>query len=71
MIKIKTDKKIMNSFGEMVPAVIVAPKSTGIFHKTEEGQWVKKVIAIREGLTLTGERKRMETKPQYTLMVAR
>lgn len=70
MRKIKTDKKIMNDFGEMVPAVFVAYKSSGIFHKTKCGRWVKKVVALREGLVLTGERKRMQTRPQYTLMMA-
>ena len=70
MITIKTDKKVMNQHGEMVRAKIVAADSSGIFHKTACGQWVKKVIAIREGLELTGERKRLTTAPQYELVPA-
>ena len=70
MKTIKTNKKVINQYGDLVKAVIIAPKSSAIFHETIDGKWVLKVIAIREGLTLTGLRERMETAPQYSLVPA-
>lgn len=35
--------------------------TSGIFWKTACGQWVKKVIAIRQGLILTGESQEFST----------
>lgn len=70
MRTIKTRRKVINGFGELVPAKAICPKSSGIFHRTKCGRWVKKVIAVREGLELTGESKRMETPGQWTKVPA-
>ncbi|MCK5644298.1 MAG: hypothetical protein KAJ19_26095 [Gammaproteobacteria bacterium] len=70
MKTIKTNKRVINQFGEMVKAKIIAPKYRGMFHKTECGEWVKKIHAIKRGLKLTGERKMFETPTQYALVTA-
>lgn len=59
--------EVVNKFGDRVPAEIKAFKYTGIFWKTEKGLWVKKFIAIRNNLKLTGEKMLMTTAPQFSI----
>jgi hypothetical protein len=45
-------------------------KSSGIFWQTATGEWVKKVIAIRDGLQLTGQYQEMATSPVHMTRLA-
>lgn len=50
--------------GAVVNYSIVSFRTTGIFWKTVDGRWMKKIHAIKAGIALTGENKEMETTPQ-------
>lgn len=56
--------------GYVVNYNIVSFRTTGIFWKTVDGRWMKKIHAIRAGIALTGEHKEMETAPQALAMPA-
>ena len=58
--------KVVNHEGELVSAKRVANKTYGVFWETEDGQWVKKVVAVRNKLKLTGRSRKQYTGVTYS-----
>jgi len=60
----------LNSHGELVAAKHIATTAVVIQWETTCGQWVARVAAIRDGLTLTGAKRRQAVPGSGRLVAA-